>query len=56
MITFRSSDISISPDRVEIGRVYITDSFCVVIYGKWPNWFHRAMAGLLLGWQWRKYE
>lgn len=54
-ITYSNKDI----DEINwfpcVGKWVITQSFHVRVTTK-PNWLHRSMARLLLGWQWEDEE
>lgn len=43
--------IEIRPHVEYVGKWVITKSFHVRVTAK-PNWLHRSMARLLLGWEW----
>lgn len=38
------------------GYLNITNNWQLAVYGKRPNWFHRTMMRLLLGWTWEEYK
>ncbi len=47
--------IEIRPNVEKVGKWVITKSFHIYVVAK-PNWLHRKMARLLLGWIWEDME
>lgn len=37
-----------------VGTLKINESFSMAVYKKLPNWFHRLMLKMLLGWTYTK--
>lgn len=43
--------VNITTAKKQVGHYAITPSLVFVMYER-PNWFHRSMTRLLLGWKW----